>query len=160
MTSNIILQLNTCCYNPYVTYIHSDERMGLSFTVAAILASTVILMFESRRIHDYILVPQIRGTLQPRGLGPRIYIPQEHGGPFIPSGTGFPFGCLLRLTGLRWRYSTPFSHGMTWQLTGSESESELLYEWRFTPISSFWRQAPWDSRPAFFNWILAFIVLM
>jgi hypothetical protein len=28
------------------------------------------------------------------------------------------------------------------------------------PISSSWRQAPWDSRPAFFfNWIIAFLVL-
>jgi hypothetical protein len=25
------------------------------------------------------------------GPGPRIYIPQEQGGPFIPPGTGFPF---------------------------------------------------------------------
>jgi hypothetical protein len=31
------------------------------------------------------------------------YIPQEHGAPVIPSGTGF----LLRLAGLRWRYSNP-----------------------------------------------------
>jgi hypothetical protein len=29
------------------------------------------------------------------------------------------------------------------------------------PISSFWRQAPWDSRPTlFFNWTLAAIALM
>jgi hypothetical protein len=40
----------------------------------------------------------------------RIYIPHEHGGPVIPSGTGIPFHRLLRLAGLRWRYSTPSSH--------------------------------------------------
>jgi hypothetical protein len=44
---------------------------------------------------------------QPRGPGPRIYIPQEHAGPIIPPGTGFPFRRLLRLAGLWWRYSTP-----------------------------------------------------
>jgi hypothetical protein len=29
--------------------------------------------------------------LKPRGPGPRIYIPQEHGDPVILPGTGFPF---------------------------------------------------------------------
>jgi hypothetical protein len=43
--------------------------------------------------------------------GSRIYIPQEHGGPVIPSGTGFPFCRLLRLAGQRWRYSNPPPHG-------------------------------------------------
>jgi hypothetical protein len=34
---------------------------------------------------------QIRDS-QPGGPGPRIYyIPQEQGGPVIPTGTGFPF---------------------------------------------------------------------
>jgi hypothetical protein len=41
--------------------------------------------------------------------------------------------------------SIPFLHNYS-----SESASELLYDWRFTPVSSSWRQAPWDSRPAFF----------
>jgi hypothetical protein len=35
------------------------------------------------------------------GPGPRIYIPQEQGGPVIHPGTGFPFHPLLRLAGLR-----------------------------------------------------------
>jgi hypothetical protein len=35
---------------------------------------------------------------QPGGPGPRIYIPQEQGGPDISLGTGFPFRRLLRLT--------------------------------------------------------------
>jgi hypothetical protein len=30
-----------------------------------------------------------------------------------------------------------------------KSESELLYDWRFTANQS-WRQAPWDSRPVIF----------
>jgi hypothetical protein len=48
---------------------------------------------------------------QPRGPGPRIFSPQEEGGPIIPPGTGFPFRRLLRHAGLRWRYSTPPPHG-------------------------------------------------
>jgi hypothetical protein len=39
---------------------------------------------------------------QPEGPGFRIYIPKEQGGPVIPPGTGFPFCCLLWLTGLPW----------------------------------------------------------
>jgi hypothetical protein len=49
---------------------------------------------------------------QPGGPGPRIYIPQEQVGPVIAPGTGFPFRRLLRLAGLRWRYSTPPPHGI------------------------------------------------
>jgi hypothetical protein len=46
---------------------------------------------------------------QPGGPEPRIYIPQEQGDPVIPPppGTGFLFRGLLRLAGLRWRYSNP-----------------------------------------------------
>jgi hypothetical protein len=44
---------------------------------------------------------------QSGGPGPRIYIPQEEDGPVIPPGTRFPFRRLLRLAGLRWRYSNP-----------------------------------------------------
>jgi hypothetical protein len=39
-----------------------DKRMGLSFTIAAVLASAVILMAESRRTHDHILLSQIRDS--------------------------------------------------------------------------------------------------
>jgi hypothetical protein len=39
------------------------------------------------------------------GPGTCIYILQEQGGPAITPGTGFPFRRLLRLAGLRWRYS-------------------------------------------------------
>jgi hypothetical protein len=44
---------------------------------------------------------------QPVGPGSRIYIPQEQGGPVIPPGTGLPLNRLLRLAGLRRRYSNP-----------------------------------------------------
>jgi hypothetical protein len=51
---------------------------------------------------------------QPEGPGPRIYIPQEKDVTVIHPGTGFPFRRLLRLTGLRGRYSNP---SYTWSLS-------------------------------------------
>jgi hypothetical protein len=50
-------------------------------------------------------------TPQPGGPDPRIYIPQEQGSPVMPPGTGLPFRGLLRLAGLRWRYSIPLQPG-------------------------------------------------
>jgi hypothetical protein len=38
------------------------------------------------------------------------YILQEESVPVVPPGTGFPFRRLLRLSGLRWRYSNPPPH--------------------------------------------------
>jgi hypothetical protein len=43
---------------------------------------------------------------------PRIYIPQEQGGPVIPPGTGIPFVASYDSQGLRWRYSNPPPHGV------------------------------------------------
>jgi hypothetical protein len=57
----------------------SDERMGLTFTIADV-ASAVSLVSESRETRDHILLSQIGD---------------------------FPFRRLLRLAGLRWRYPTP-----------------------------------------------------
>jgi hypothetical protein len=67
------------CYCETVAGALSDERTGLSFTIAAVLASAVILGSESRWTRDHCLLSQIRD---------------------------FPFCRLLRLTGLRWKYST------------------------------------------------------
>jgi hypothetical protein len=92
--------------------------MGLSFTIAAgprqHSHSQVQVSLDSRpqfTVSDSRL-PQLGGP------GPRIYIPQEEGGPVIPPGTGFPFRPLLWFAGLRWRYSTPPPHGL-----------ELCYSW-------------------------------
>jgi hypothetical protein len=63
----------------------SDERTSTSFTIAAGLASGVILRPESRGTRDHILLSQI------------LY---------------FPFRRHLRLVELRWRYSTPPPHGL------------------------------------------------
>jgi hypothetical protein len=72
-----------------------------------ILASSVIRGSQSRVTRDHILLSQIRDSPKPGGPSPRIYMSQEQGGPVIPPGTEFPFRRLLRLAGLRWRYSNP-----------------------------------------------------
>jgi hypothetical protein len=101
---NFIFQLNTC--------VLFDERMGLSFTIVA---------GTRQRSHSQVRVPRDswpRFTVsdskfpQSGGLGLRIYIPPDQDVPVIPPGTGFPFHRLLRLAGLRWRYSTPLPHGL------------------------------------------------
>jgi hypothetical protein len=52
-----------------------------------VLASAVPLGSESRGTEDHTF-PQFLSLPQPGGPGPRIYIPQEQGGPDIPPGTG------------------------------------------------------------------------
>jgi hypothetical protein len=72
-----------------------------------VLASAVPLGSESHGTQDQILLFKFLRLPDPGEPGPRIYIPLEQGGLDIPPGTGFPFCRLLRLTGLRWRYSIP-----------------------------------------------------
>jgi hypothetical protein len=62
-------------------------------------------------LKDNILLSQFFKLSQPGWPGARIYIPQVQGGPVIPPGTGFPFRRLLRVAGLRWRYSNQSPHG-------------------------------------------------
>jgi hypothetical protein len=79
--------------------------MGLSFTIAAGPRQRSHSQVRvTRDSWPYFAVSDSR-LPQPGGPGPRIYILQEHGGPVIPPGTGFPFRRLLRLAGLQWRYS-------------------------------------------------------
>jgi hypothetical protein len=83
----------------------SDERTGLSFTIAAgPRQSSRSLVRIPRDSLPYFTVSDSR-LGQHGGPGPRIYIPPEQGGSVIPPGTGFPFHSLLRLAGLRWMYS-------------------------------------------------------
>jgi hypothetical protein len=90
--------------------------MGLSFTIAAgprqHSHSQVRVLLDLR---PHFTVSDSR-LPQPVGPVPRIYIRQEQGGPVIPPGTGLPFRRLLRLIGLRWRYSTPPPHRFTWKV--------------------------------------------
>jgi hypothetical protein len=62
-----------------------EKRTGLSLQLLLAFASAVILESESRGTPDHVLLSQIRD---------------------------FPFRRLLRLAGLRWRYSTPPPHGI------------------------------------------------
>jgi hypothetical protein len=91
--------------------------------------SAVILGSESPGTHDHMSLSQFEDSSNLEGQVPiYIYIPQEEGGPVIPPGAGFPFRLLLRLVGLQWRYSNPPPNGRTI----TDSESELLYDRRFT----------------------------
>jgi hypothetical protein len=72
------------------------------------LASAVILGSESRGTHDHILLPQIRY---------------------------FPFCRLLRLAGLRWRYSTPPPQGVDLILVWTASYSAPLSKEMFVDHS-------------------------
>jgi hypothetical protein len=85
--------------------------MGLWFTITAgPLQRSHSRVRVARESWPHFTVSDSR-LHQPGGPGPRIYIPQERGGPVMPPGTGFPFRRLPRLAGLRWRYSTPPLHG-------------------------------------------------
>jgi hypothetical protein len=90
-----------------------------------VLAIAVPLRSESRRTQDHILLSQFLRLPQPGGPGPHIYIPQEQGGQVIPPGTGLPLRCLLRLAGLRWRYSIPHPGGNICFLCGDTTIKEL-----------------------------------
>jgi hypothetical protein len=93
--SNFIFQLNTCGYSPYVTS---------SLTRGCVCRLQLLLVLARAVILGYFTVSDSR-LPQPGGPSPCIYIPQEQGGPVIPPGIGVPFRRLLRLAGLRWKYS-------------------------------------------------------
>jgi hypothetical protein len=78
-------QILITCVTVAVFFALSDERSGLSFYVLLALASAVFLGTKSLGTWDHILLSQI---------------------------WDFPFRRLLRLAGLRWRYSTPPPHGL------------------------------------------------
>jgi hypothetical protein len=79
------------------------------------LASAVILWSESCGTQDQILLSPFLRLPQPGGPGPRIYIPQEQGGPVIPPGTGFLLRRLLWLAS----YDSHYGGGiLTRLLTG------------------------------------------
>jgi hypothetical protein len=70
------------------------------------ICSVITRWPESRRTRNHTLLSHLR-LPEPGGPGSRIYILQEQDGPDVPSGTGFPLIRLLRLAGLRRRYSNP-----------------------------------------------------
>jgi hypothetical protein len=70
----------------------------------SVICSVITQWSESRKTRNHTLLSHLR-LPQPGRPGSRIYIPQEQGGPVISPGIGFPLHRLLRLAGLRWRYS-------------------------------------------------------
>jgi hypothetical protein len=131
----------------------SDERTGLSFTVAA---------GPRQRSHSGARVPRdswpyftVSGSRIPQSGGPG---PQEQGGPVMPQGTGFLF------------VASCDSHMEVFEPASTrDSLAELLYGWLFTAnlfvlalspldflselLCDWWFIASWSSRPeVFFNW--------
>jgi hypothetical protein len=96
-------QLNTCGYSPYVTSSLTKGwvcRLELLLT----LTSALILGYNSRGIHDLILLSQIRDSPNLESqvsvfISARNWVTQLY-----PPHTGFPFRRLRRLARLQWRY--------------------------------------------------------
>jgi hypothetical protein len=78
-----------------------------------VLANAVILWSESRGTHDQILLSQIRVFTNLEGQAP-VFISPRNKVARLYTGTGFPFRRLLRLPGLRWRYSNPPPRSLSW----------------------------------------------
>jgi hypothetical protein len=75
-TSNLIFQLNTCGYNPYVTPSLTRGWFCRLWLLLA-LVSAVILRSESRGAHDHILLSQIRDSLNLDGQVPVLTSPRK-----------------------------------------------------------------------------------
>jgi hypothetical protein len=69
----------------FLCKVLSDERTGLSFTIAT--GSRQRSHSEVRETHDHILLTQIPDSPNLEGQAQRIYIPQEQSGPVIPKHT-------------------------------------------------------------------------
>jgi hypothetical protein len=138
-TSNFIFQLNTCGYSPCVASFLTRGWV-CRLQLLLVLASAVILRFESRGTHDHILLSQIRDSpnledqitvfISSRNRVARLY-PQALGSLFVVShdSQGYGGGVLTRL-------HTGFSNSLC-----SRSQSYFTTG-GLPPTSSSWRQAP------------------
>jgi hypothetical protein len=72
---------------------HSLTRGRVCNLLLLLVLAAVPLGSESRGTQDHILLSELLRLPQPGGPGPRIYIPQEQGGPDIPPGTGLVRTC-------------------------------------------------------------------
>jgi hypothetical protein len=79
---SVFIQLNTCGHSPYVTF-SMTRKWVCRLQLLLVLASAVIFRSESRGTRDHILLVSNFRLPQPEGPGPRIYIPQEQGGPTV-----------------------------------------------------------------------------
>jgi hypothetical protein len=85
-----LFQLNTCGYSPYVT---SSMTKGwvCRLQLLLVLASAVILGFESRGTHDHILRSQIRDLPNLEGQVPVFISPRNR----VPNSYPQALGCLF-----------------------------------------------------------------
>jgi hypothetical protein len=122
--------LDTWVYNPYVT---SPPTWGwvCRLQLLLVLASEVIFPSEDRETHDQILLSQIRDSPNMEGqVSVYTYIPREQCCLLLPLDTVFPFRRFPRLTGLRWRYSTPPPHGIAFcSLKSLHGSMEIHVKW-------------------------------
>jgi hypothetical protein len=82
-TRNFIFQLNTCGYSPYLP--SSLTRWWVCrLELLLVLASAVILRFESRGTHDYTLLSQIRVSARWRATSPYLCPPRTGWPGYIP----------------------------------------------------------------------------
>jgi hypothetical protein len=89
-TSNFILQLNTCGYSPYKT---SSLTRGwvCRLQLLLVLASAVILSFDSRGTHDHILLSQIRDSPNLESQVPVFISPRNRVAQLYPQALGYIF---------------------------------------------------------------------
>jgi hypothetical protein len=62
-----------------------------------VLASAVPLGSENHGTQDHLSLSPFLRLTEPGGPGLRIYIPQEQGGPNIPTGRGMPYSFVPRI---------------------------------------------------------------
>jgi hypothetical protein len=77
----------------------SDERTGLSFTIAAGFASAVILRSQSCGIHEHILLSQILGSRNLEGQVPVFISPRNRVARLYPQALGSLFVASYDLQG-------------------------------------------------------------
>jgi hypothetical protein len=86
------------------------RRLVCYLQLLLVLASAVILRSQYRETYDHISLSQIRDCPNLEGQVPYLY-PTGTGLPGYTPRHWVPFCRLLRLAGLRWRYSSRPSHG-------------------------------------------------
>jgi hypothetical protein len=129
--------------------------VGLWFTVAAgPRQSSHSQVRNPRDSWPHFTLSDSRLT-QPGGPGPRIYITQEQGGPVIPQALGSLF--VASYDSQRYSGSIRPSDRVRVRFTlrvtiRSESQSQSYFTTGgLPPISSSWRQAPWNPRAEIFS---------
>jgi hypothetical protein len=108
-------QLNTCFHSPYVTF-SLTRGWVCSIQLLLAFASTLILRSDSRGTRDIFYSLKFETPPTWRARFPYLYPPGTGWSSYTPRHW-FPSRRLLRLAGLRWRYSTPPPHGKRFDCT-------------------------------------------